>query len=692
MDNRFGFKDFVLTVLLVAILVSIWLAMKQFDRQWDAVQTLHHDIRSLTNTQNQTLDRLLGLHRALTRGEFTVSSEAGSASEEVADSFDGIRAARAKPDFAEGDVLVDVFSTNIKSVTALTYADLYGRRIQAFVLEGLITQDDETLEWKPHIARSWEIEDNGEAWEDYIEDKRAELATRADEDPAVYQAQVEALLDAMVAEDKSPPDPDTDAYADVVAQARQQWIDEQIRNDPDRPPAMTITFELRRDVRFSDGVPLTAHDVEFSWQLMNNPLVDAPQTRNFYDNVETYEAIDDYTVRFTFREPHYLGFSMVGGFSVLPKHFYESISVDELNSNPGLLLGSGPYRLEDPKGWAPNKLMKLVRNENYWGPKPAPAALIWREIENDVPRLNAFKNGEIDIFGATPEQYEDLREDPKTIEGYHAFEYKPIPSGYSFVAWNTRRNDDPTMFADRRVRQAMTYLIPRQRIAEQVLRGFAEPTAGPFDEGSRQADPNLTPRRFDPDRALSLLAEVGWTPGPDGVLRNQAGEPFKFTLTYPSGNDTYEQTMLMIKDTLNEHGILMTQDPQEWSVFIERVDARAFDACALAWGGGAIEADIRQMFHSSQIAGGANNFTSYANPELDALIDEARRTIDEDQRMELWQACHRILYEDQPYTFMHRRKSLVFIDKRIHNVKRVTTGLNDRTEWYVPMPLQARRP
>jgi peptide/nickel transport system substrate-binding protein len=149
--------------------------------------------------------------------------------------------------------------------------------------------------------------------------------------------------------------------------------------------------------------------------------------------------------------------------------------------------------------------------------------------------------------------------------------------------------------------------------------------------------------------------------------------------------------MLFIKDTLLEHGIIMQQDPQEWSIFIERVDGRAFDACALAWGGGAIEGDIRQMFHSSQIANGANNFTNYRNPELDRLIDEARRTIDEPQRMKLWQACHRILYEDQPYTFLLRRKSLRFIDKRFKNTQMVRVGMNDRTEWYVPTLQQKRQ-
>ena len=108
----------------------------------------------------------------------------------------------------------------------------------------------------------------------------------------------------------------------------------------------------------------------------------------------------------------------------------------------------------------------------------------------------------------------------------------------------------------------------------------------------------------------------------------------------------------------------------------------------LGWGGGSIEKDIRQMYHSSQIADGADNFMSYSNPELDKLIDEARVTMDEKTRMKLWQKCHAILYEDQPYTYMFNSQSLRFIDKRIANIQKVTQGLNDRIEWFVPTDLQ----
>jgi len=110
----------------------------------------------------------------------------------------------------------------------------------------------------------------------------------------------------------------------------------------------------------------------------------------------------------------------------------------------------------------------------------------------------------------------------------------------------------------------------------------------------------------------------------------------------------------------------------------------------LGWSG-AIEGDPYQIFHSSQIADGGNNSISYSNPELDKIIELARGTVDEEQRMDLWRKAEEILYQDQPYTFLVRLKSLEFVDKRIHNVLKTRLGLNlgvAPIENYVPAKLQ----
>lgn len=127
---------------------------------------------------------------------------------------------------------------------------------------------------------------------------------------------------------------------------------------------------------------------------------------------------------------------------------------------------------------------------------------------------------------------------------------------------------------------------------------------------------------------------------------------------------------------------------------LENLQKKDFDAITLGWTSG-IETDLFQNFHSSQALNKGDNFISYKNPELDKLIEQARRTVKEELRMPIWQQTEHILYEDQPYTFLMRRKSLLFVDKRIHNLQMSKLGLNFGSlplENYVPIAQQKYNP
>jgi peptide/nickel transport system substrate-binding protein len=144
--------------------------------------------------------------------------------------------------------------------------------------------------------------------------------------------------------------------------------------------------------------------------------------------------------------------------------------------------------------------------------------------------------------------------------------------------------------------------------------------------------------------------------------------------------------VLFLKDLMARAGILLQPKPTEWSVMIDLMKKRDFDAITLGWTSG-LETDLYQMFHSSQIADGGNNFIGYKNPKLDKLIDQARATVDENKRMPLWREAEKELYKDQPYTFLKRSKSLVFIDRRLRNLVSTKLGLNLGSlpiETYVP--------
>ena len=228
-------------------------------------------------------------------------------------------------------------------------------------------------------------------------------------------------------------------------------------------------------------------------------------------------------------------------------------------------------------------------------------------------------------------------------------------------------------------------LTDRDGMADRLMVGLASTASGPFHPLGNQADPAVEPWPYDPQRATQLLNEVGWQDRDgDGLLEDAQGHSFEFKLIYPASSENYKQMAFYLKDAYARAGILLEPDPLEWTIMLQRINDRQFDAITLGWGG-TIEADPYQIFHSDQMEAGGDNYVCYVNEELDVLINEARVTVNETNRNLLWRRIHRILHEDQPYTFLFNRRSVVFIDRRIRNVQDTAVGLNSPVEWYVPV-------
>jgi peptide/nickel transport system substrate-binding protein len=443
---------------------------------------------------------------------------------------------------------------------------------------------------------------------------------------------------------------------------------------------LTFNFKMRPGLNFSDGKPLTAEDVAFSYRFIMTEAIQAPRERAYYKKIESVKVLGPLEVEFQFVEPYFNALSLAGGLPVLPKHFYEPYleKPNDFNQSKGLLLGSGPYRLQDPVSWSPDKgMVELLKNPRYWGPvQPTFNRLIWRIIENDSARLTTFRNGEIDTYSARPREFQRLTQDASLTEKAEHWEYMSPVAGYSYIGWNQQRNNEDTWFSDTRVRQAMTYLLDRERIVDEIYLGYGEVAISPFNPRSKQHDTSLIARAYDLEKGKALLAEAGFADRDgDGLLEDASGRPFEFELVYFQGNDDTSRMVLFLRDQLARAGIKLEPKPTEWSVMIDLLKKRDFDAITLGWTSG-LETDLYQMFHSSQIEGGGNNFVGYKNLEFDALVDEARATVDEETRMPLWMQAERHLFDDQPYTFLMRRKSLVFIDRRIQNIEQTRVGLN----------------
>jgi peptide/nickel transport system substrate-binding protein len=454
---------------------------------------------------------------------------------------------------------------------------------------------------------------------------------------------------------------------------------------------MEITFHLFGNATWSDGRPVTADDVIFTWDLVNNEKVLAARYRAYTKpNVESYEKIDEHTVRFRMRQPHFDAVGICGNLiDIMPKHIYGDYSEDVLNESVGnVMVGSGPFVLER---WDRGREIVLARNENYWGPKPAVERLVFRINTNELSNLQEFWARNIDVvFRPTAEQYAEYADSDRMRErnGEPYIYYSPL-GGYAYIGYNLRK----PMFADKRTRQALTMLIDRQEIIDTLLMGQGMLVSGPFYFNGDQNDKSIEPWPFDPDRALSLLREVGWedTDG-DGVLDmdlNGDGlrEPFEFTFLMSSGPKLSADLQRFVQDALKRAGIKVNLDQLEWAVYLDRVLTREFDVMSMAWSGSP-EGNPYQIWHSTSEANQGSNHVGFNNARADELIELGQRTIDYDARMKIWHEFHALLHEEQPYTFIYGRPERLFIDQRFrrsdHDYRPYYPS------WWVPSAEQVR--
>lgn len=633
MENRFGVKDAFLFLLIVVLIVSVWLAMKQYDRQHMVLQALQNNAQDQTRELariRRTLEDNASVLEQMGSGGFAAPTTAGGgattraaeireATASQGDPFAAIKEAQKSPDYALGDWLVNNFGTTVNRLTPLVAGDLYSVIVQNRIFETLAYRHPDTLKFVPLLAKGWQVSADG----------------------------------------------------------------------------LTITFQLRRGVTFSDGAPLTADDVVFSFQWAMNPKVNAPRVRAYLAKIKSVEKTGDHEVVFRFTEPYFESFALAGEMFILPKHFYGKFGEEQFNQAPGLLLGSGPYRMRDPENWRPGQQIELVRNERYWG-EPGPFnKLVYLEVQEDAAELTMFQNGELDIYGVPdPAEYLKLLKNPAIARRAQNYETESLLSGYSFIAWNQVKGGKPTRWADKRVRQAMTLLTDRERICKEIFQGFAQPQGGPFARLSPASDPGVRPTPFDPERGKALLREAGFEDRDgDGVIEGPDRQPFRFQLTFGRGSAVVDRMMLMLKDSYAKAGIVMDLDPVDWPILQKKCDTHDFDGISLGWATD-VESDLYQIFHSSQIENQGDNWMSYRNADLDKLIEQARSTVDEAKRYELWHRCHRIIVDDQPYTFLINRRGTSFMDRRIHNVAKSKLGFNFNSRaampypWYVPKGMQ----
>ncbi len=432
-----------------------------------------------------------------------------------------------------------------------------------------------------------------------------------------------------------------------------------------------FTFYLRRDVRWHDGHPLTADDVVYSYNLLMSDKIDAPHAKVYYQDIDRVEKVDDYTVKFHYKKIYFLGFSVCGTITIVPKHIVEKYDDFEASPFSRAPIATGPYKFKE---WVSGKKIVLTRNEDYWGKKPEIREIQFLIIADEKVSFQVLKKGEIDMAQLTPIQWARQTNSKKFNENFYRFQF-PSP-GFSWIGWNNVH----FAFKDKNVRRAMTLAIPREKISQKMSFGIDTIVNGTFFPDSKQYNKNIEPWPYDPKRAAALLTEAGWRDSDnDGVL-DKDGKAFRFKFLLPSGGS--DRIVTILQQELKNLGIAMDIEKIEWAAYLEKFRKREFDASLLGWGA-PLEMDPYQIWDISQAdTDGSSNVITFRNQAASDLIRAARVEFDEEKRNAIYHKFSEILHEEQPYTFLFNRPEMTVVSKRFGNVKRHKLGL-DLLEWTV---------
>jgi peptide/nickel transport system substrate-binding protein len=412
------------------------------------------------------------------------------------------------------------------------------------------------------------------------------------------------------------------------------------------PDGKTMTYRLRKNVVFSDGVPLTARDVVFTWRAVLNPANNVPN--HFpYDLAQSVIAKDPRTVVVHLREPNaaFVALFMRCGAqgAILPEHLLgakHDLNQDPYNRQP---IGSGPFVVTS---YQPGSVIELARNVRWWGPRqPALQRISYRFIPNENSLLVALRTHEIDFYYAAPEQqYRELR----AIAGVRV-SAKPFMS-YEQVVFNTRR----APFDDVRVRQAAAYAIDWSALERSVYLSVDLPGVTDIFPLSWAFDPSVKPYAHDLGRARALLDAAGWQAGADGI-RTRGGQRLTVVMRTVTGVIPRQNAEVLIQAELRDAGfdVQILNGPANLLFAAQGaggVLAKGdFDAAIYGWTQVPDPADDVQTIGPDRVPPYGVNFTGLRDPEIGRLQREGARSYERERRKPAYRALQRREHELVPF-------------------------------------------
>ncbi|NYT38058.1 ABC transporter substrate-binding protein [Allopusillimonas soli] len=404
------------------------------------------------------------------------------------------------------------------------------------------------------------------------------------------------------------------------------------------------TFKLRKDAKFSDGTPLTADDVLFTYDRVPK-VPNSPSSYALYlSTVDKVEAVDPHTVRITTKGPSPVLLANLSLVPIMSKKAAsgpapEGKTTTELNRGDGLV-GSGPYKFVS---WKRGAEIVFARNEHYWGEKPDWDKIIYRPITNSAARVAALLAGDVDVIEDPPT--DDLAR-LKSDANLHIQETPSVRVIY--LALN--QGDEPPKgmsgtdgknpLQDKRVREALSLAIDRDAIVKRIMDGVGLPAGNllPYPAfGTSKEHAKAEPS--DVEKAKKLLADAGYAKG------------FTLSLGSPDGRYTNDKRIAQAVAAMWARiGIKANVETMAPSVFFKKRNTYEFSTYLAGWSassGEMINPLKSLVVTKDPEAGlGTTNWSKYSNPDMDKLVLEASQTLDDDKRSELLQKASGLVMDD----------------------------------------------
>lgn len=416
---------------------------------------------------------------------------------------------------------------------------------------------------------------------------------------------------------------------------------------------LEFTFWLDPAARWSDGKPVTAEDVVWTYKTIVDPRNMTGPHKLPLERLEVPQVVDGgKAVRFRAKSVHWQNLGAAGGMDILPKHVWEGVDFNKVNFEFPVV--SGPYRVKELKEGVS---LTLERRRDWWRNDWKSHKnihnfdqIICLFYEDQGNAFDAFMKGEIDVFQVyTASQWHRLEERPALRKNWIVKQsiYNHSPVGFQGFAMNQRR----WLFQDARVRRAMAHLLDRKMMNETMMygqyflhRSFWED----LYDSSHPCQNEFIP--YDKDAARRLLAEAGWVANPKTGILEKDGKEFRFVfLTRGGSSDKY---VTLFASALKDVGIVLTIETKDWSAWAKDMDSFNYDMTWAAWGAGLFK-NPESMWSSSEAdREGGSNITGFKDARVDALIEKQKSIFSIQERNAICREIDKLIYEQTPYVLL----------------------------------------